>query len=382
MRALGVLKAIPGMLLYSGVLALVLTACGGTVATPTTVPAVPPGVTPASATAAVPAATSVPPTTAPATTLVPVVPATATLDPLVLDLTQVEVLPSLSRLNPEEAGRGEEVEIEGIGGLIRLVNDDGGVVGHIESAKSFSLFFDGEPIGSIVCFVGRSAGALTVPSYAVPGDHEVSVEGGSTQVLTVTEPIAGTRETPPPTIGAGATETPPTIAPVTPQTPTATPIPTATQVPFALSTAAFAPGGPIPARYTCDGQDVSPVLSWNEPPLGTETFAIIMDDPDAPGGAWVHWVVYNLPSDLRELPESQPTTEQLPNGGVQGRNSWPKIGYGGPCPPGGPAHTYRFFLYAVDTALDLPVGASKEQVLKAIEGRILGESVLTGTYGR
>ncbi len=107
-----------------------------------------------------------------------------------------------------------------------------------------------------------------------------------------------------------------------------------------------------------------------------------MDDPDAPGGTWVHWVLFNVPGDMPGLPEDQPTTPELPSGGVQGRNSWGNTGYGGPCPPEGRAHTYRFFLYAVDGALDLPAGATKQELLAALEGHILAESVLTGTYQR
>ena len=116
--------------------------------------------------------------------------------------------------------------------------------------------------------------------------------------------------------------------------------------------------------------------------MGTETFVLVMDDPDAPRGVWDHWVVFNIPVAVLELEEGQPKAGRLPGGGVHGKNSWGNTEYGGPCPPGGPAHTYRFFLYAVDTALDLPVGASKAQVLEAIEGRILEESLLTGSYGR
>ena len=279
------------------------------------------------------------------------------------------VPPSLSRIIPKRAAPGEEVQIEGSSGLIELRKDDGTVTGYIESAKSFALLFDGEPIATIDCYVNTCRGNLTVPSYAVPGDHEVSVEGGSVQVLTVTEALAGKREKAP-TIAPVTTEKPPTVAPVP------------TPVPFALRTAAFASGGQIPARYTCDGDDFSPALSWEGAPSGTETYVLVMDDPDAPRGVWDHWVVFNIPAAVLELAEGQPKTSRLPGGGLHGTNSWGNTEYGGPCPPGGPAHTYRFFLYAVDTALDLPVGASKAQVLEAIEGRILEESLLTGTYGR
>ena len=186
---------------------------------------------------------------------------------------------------------------------------------------------------------------------------------------------------PTPTVAPTATATPTAVPTATPTpSPTAMPTPTPTPAPFVLSTTAFPSGGPIPARYTCEGTDLSPVLSWNTPPAGTQTFALVMDDPDAPGGTWDHWVVFNLPASVRELSESQPISPQLPNGGVQGRNTWGDIGYGGPCPPLGPAHTYRFNLYAVDGSLTLSAGASKQQLLSALTGRILAESLLTGTY--
>lgn len=107
-----------------------------------------------------------------------------------------------------------------------------------------------------------------------------------------------------------------------------------------------------------------------------------MDDPDAPGGNWDHWTVFNIPAANLELPEGRPKTSQLPGGAMQGSNSWGDTGYGGPCPPAGPAHQYRFFLYALDRSLDLPAGASKGEVLDAMAGHILDASLLTGTYGR
>ena len=157
--------------------------------------------------------------------------------------------------------------------------------------------------------------------------------------------------------------------------PTATPIP----VPFVLETSAFPPGQSIPLLYTCDGSNISPSLFWTAPPTGTQTLAIVVDDPDAPG-TWDHWVVFNLPANLRELPEGQPGSAILPSGGIQGVNRFGTLGYKGPCPPNGPAHTYRFSLYAVNQSLPLSAGASKAQVLAAIEGHILAESLFTGTY--
>ena len=150
---------------------------------------------------------------------------------------------------------------------------------------------------------------------------------------------------------------------------------------FELTSPAFAAGEPIPPRYTCDGDDVSPPLAWSDPPPGTQSLALICDDPDAPVGTWVHWVLYDLPADARELPEAVPADAELPGGGRQGNNSWPRLGYGGPCPPSG-SHRYFFKLYALDTVLDLDAGASKKQVLGAMEGHVLAEAELMGVYSR
>ena len=149
-----------------------------------------------------------------------------------------------------------------------------------------------------------------------------------------------------------------------------------------MSTSAFSAGGPIPPRYSCDGDDISPALSWGPAPEGAESLVLIMDDPDAPGKIWDHWVVFNIPTGILGLAEAQPKGDQLAVGGVHGKNSWGKKEYGGPCPPSGSPHTYRFFLYAVDTTLDLSAGASKQRVLEAIDGHIVAESMLTGTYER
>lgn len=123
---------------------------------------------------------------------------------------------------------------------------------------------------------------------------------------------------------------------------------------------------------------MSPALSWTAPPSGTQTLAIIVDDPDAPT-TFAHWVVFNLPTDLREIPEDQPGSVAI-FGGIHGRNGYGMLGYRGPCPPSGPAHTYRFSLFAVDISLDLFAASLREQVLAALEGHVLEESVLTGTY--
>ncbi len=156
---------------------------------------------------------------------------------------------------------------------------------------------------------------------------------------------------------------------------------TAAREPFVLRSAAFDAGEPIPQRYSCDGQDVSPPLSWNDPPPGTASLALIMDDPDAPGGTWMHWVLYDLPPETRGLPESVPALDELPAGGRHGENSWGRRDYGGPCPPSG-THRYFFKLYALDALLDLPVGVTAEQLAAAMEGHVLAQAELMGTYGR
>jgi len=144
---------------------------------------------------------------------------------------------------------------------------------------------------------------------------------------------------------------------------------------------AFQEGGMIPADYTCDGKDISPPLSWSGVPEQAVTLALICDDPDAPLGTWVHWVLYNLPASVRELPAGVPPDERLANGALQGRNDFRRLGYGGPCPPGG-THRYYFKLYALDKALDLKPGATKKELLKAMEGHVLAEGQLMGRYKR
>jgi Raf kinase inhibitor-like YbhB/YbcL family protein len=149
-----------------------------------------------------------------------------------------------------------------------------------------------------------------------------------------------------------------------------------------LSSTAFPPGGDIPSKYTCSGADVSPALSWNDPPTGTQSFALIADDPDAPAGTWVHWVAYDLPASARQLPEGVPKTDTIPGGGVQGQNDFRKTGYGGPCPPPGKPHRYYFKLYALDRKLDLKPGEAKKAVEQAIQGHILAQAELMGRFQR
>src|SRR4030066_2101551 len=148
-----------------------------------------------------------------------------------------------------------------------------------------------------------------------------------------------------------------------------------------VGSAAFTEGGMIPKQVTCDGADISPSLSWSTVPEGTKSIAIIVDDPDAPAGTWVHWLVYNLPPDLKGLPENILAKETLANGGLQGMTDVRRIGYGGPCPPSG-THRYIFKVYAVDKLLDLYPRAIKKRLLQAMEGHILAEGELMGKYRR
>lgn len=150
---------------------------------------------------------------------------------------------------------------------------------------------------------------------------------------------------------------------------------------FKLTSTAFQEGQQIPSTYTCDGVNVSPPLEWSGMPKTAKSIAIIADDPDAPGGIWVHWVLYNLPADNIGLVENLPATEKLVAGGFQGKNDFGKIGYGGPCPPSG-THRYFFKIYALDADLSLKAGATKAEVEKAMEGHILSQGQLMGMYER
>jgi Raf kinase inhibitor-like YbhB/YbcL family protein len=146
-----------------------------------------------------------------------------------------------------------------------------------------------------------------------------------------------------------------------------------------LKSPAFKEGQTIPEKYTCDSSNISPPLEWKKIPEGTITYAIIVDDPDAPVKTWVHWILFNLPGSILELPENIPKLEILGNGAKQGENSSGKIGYDGPCPPGG-THRYYFKIYALDKELDSKPGINKKELLKAMEGHILGEGQLMGRF--
>jgi len=165
---------------------------------------------------------------------------------------------------------------------------------------------------------------------------------------------------------------------------------------FQITSPAFMEGNMIPSKFTCDvhdispslewfdmytydGQDISPSLEWKDIPVGTKSFALINDDPDASGTTWDHWVVYNIPLNITSLDENVKPEKEFKNGMRQGTNTWGKIGYGGPCPPGG-THRYFFKLYALDTMLDLRSEATKAQLLEAMKGHVLAEAQLMGKY--
>ena len=145
---------------------------------------------------------------------------------------------------------------------------------------------------------------------------------------------------------------------------------------LAISSPAFSDGGPIPRAHTCDGADLSPPLTWRGVPAGAKQLALIVDDPDAPGRVWVHWVLYGLGASVSGLPAG------LAKDGVQGINDFRRLGYGGPCPPPGPAHRYVFTLYTLDTELKLPPGATKDVLLAAMKGHVLEEAKTIAKYGR
>ena len=148
-----------------------------------------------------------------------------------------------------------------------------------------------------------------------------------------------------------------------------------------VTSSAFTEGSMIPSKYTCDGKDISPPLKWKGAPAETKSFAIISDDPDAPMGTWVHWVMWNIPADLNELTENVPPDKDLPNGSKQGITDFRRPGYGGPCPPSG-THRYYFKVYALDTKLDIPSVATKADLVKTMSGHILAEGQLMGKYKR
>ncbi|MHC4069021.1 MAG: YbhB/YbcL family Raf kinase inhibitor-like protein [Planctomycetota bacterium] len=148
-----------------------------------------------------------------------------------------------------------------------------------------------------------------------------------------------------------------------------------------VTSPAFEEGGMIPSKYTCDGADISPPLAWEGVPEGTKSLALISDDPDAPMGTWVHWVLCNLPGDTRELPENIPAEEVLSSGAKQGLNDFRRVGYGGPCPPSG-VHRYFFKVYALDRKVEGGGWANKAELERAMESHVLAQGELIGRYKR
>jgi Raf kinase inhibitor-like YbhB/YbcL family protein len=149
-----------------------------------------------------------------------------------------------------------------------------------------------------------------------------------------------------------------------------------------LTSTTFRAGQAIPASSTCDGDDLSPHLQWSEIPISTRSFGLIADDPDAPRGTWVHWLLFNLPADAIELAPGVPRNPELPSGARQGVNDFGDIGYNGPCPPRGKPHRYFFRLYALDCALNLAPGVKRPDLDAAMEGHVLAEGTLMGTFQR
>ncbi|MGH8022488.1 MAG: YbhB/YbcL family Raf kinase inhibitor-like protein [Limisphaerales bacterium] len=147
-----------------------------------------------------------------------------------------------------------------------------------------------------------------------------------------------------------------------------------------LKSPAFADGQPIPGEYTCHGRDFSPPLQWSGTPSRAKSIALTCEDPDAPGGTFTHWVIFNVPATATGFSENVSKAAPLPDGSRQGKNSFGNIGYGGPCPPGGKAHHYIFRVYALDAALSLDSGAGREDLINAMSGHVLAQGQLTGTY--
>ncbi len=150
---------------------------------------------------------------------------------------------------------------------------------------------------------------------------------------------------------------------------------------ISVTSTAFKEGEMIPSKFTCDAENISPQIAWTNFPKTTESFVLIADDPDAPMGTWVHWVVYNIPTTLLELKENFPKNEKFEDGTMQGTTDFRRIGYGGPCPPSG-IHRYFFKIYALDVKLNVKPGLTKKEILKEMEGHIIAEGQLMGKYKR
>lgn len=187
--------------------------------------------------------------------------------------------------------------------------------------------------------------------------------------------------------GSTSAALPTTSSQQAPASPTNTDLPAPAEVlptppPFQISSSGFAEAEVIPDRYACTGDNLSPELHWGEPPSGTESLALILDDPDAPGGSWVHWVIFNMPTDQSSLPEGVAPLAEHSDGSLSGSNSWGELGYGGPCPPQGSTHQYIFTLFALDTTLELSAAASKQDLIAAMDGHVLAETDLSGLFSR
>jgi len=148
-----------------------------------------------------------------------------------------------------------------------------------------------------------------------------------------------------------------------------------------ISSVAFKNGASIPKQHTCDGPNISPPLQWSGVPDNSKSLALLVDDPDAPGGTWVHWILFNIPPRATALPENIRKTRTIPNGARQGTNDFREIGYGGPCPPGG-KHRYFFKLFALDEELQLDPGSTRPDLERSMAGHILADTQLMGTYQR
>jgi Raf kinase inhibitor-like YbhB/YbcL family protein len=152
---------------------------------------------------------------------------------------------------------------------------------------------------------------------------------------------------------------------------------------FVIKSGAFSNGGEIPRKYTCSGENISPALTWADVPAQARSLALIVDDPDAPGGVWTHWILWNLPVRATSLPEGVPASrETLPNGARQGKNDFGRIGYGGPCPPPGRPHRYYFRLYALGAVLDLKSGASRSELDRVMKPHVLAQAEWMGRFKR
>jgi Raf kinase inhibitor-like YbhB/YbcL family protein len=152
--------------------------------------------------------------------------------------------------------------------------------------------------------------------------------------------------------------------------------------PFQIVSKSFPKDGNIPAKYTCSGADASPDLAWTGAPAATKAFALVLDDPDAPGGTFLHWLIFNIPATTRQLQPAMPKDSEMKDGTRQGKNDFDKLGYSGPCPPPGAAHRYAFHLYALNAPLDMKPGSTRRQLGIAMAGKVLAEAQLTGKFKR